>query len=224
MKILAFNTSTEYCSVALQQAHKKLSYVKLCTHKHTQYILPLIQKILQKSNISLHELDVLAVSRGPGSFVGVRVGIAIAQGLALGSDIPLVGISSFQILAQAAWSKLLSSRVLIAMNTNIGHIYWSEYQRNYLGNWQHQYHETIMKPIDILERMKTLTGKWTCVGTGWKSYPELTEKTNLDLLISGIELPHAEDMLPLAKHMLLAGSTSLPENIEPKYLSNTFFS
>ncbi|VFP80697.1 tRNA (adenosine(37)-N6)-threonylcarbamoyltransferase complex dimerization subunit type 1 TsaB [Candidatus Erwinia haradaeae] len=224
MKILALNTSTAYCSVALQQAHKKLSYAEPCTYKHTQYVLPLIQKILQKSNISLHELDLLAFGCGPGSFVGVRVGITIAQGLALGSDLPLVGISNFQILAQAAWSRLISPRVLIAMNANIGHIYWSEYQRNHLGNWQCQYNEVIVKPTDILERMKELTGKWTCVGTGWQSYPELIEKTNLDLLISDIEIPHAEDMLPLAKSMFLAGSTILPENIEPKYLSNTFFS
>ncbi|VFP88519.1 tRNA (adenosine(37)-N6)-threonylcarbamoyltransferase complex dimerization subunit type 1 TsaB [Candidatus Erwinia haradaeae] len=224
MKILAFNTSTEYCSVALQQAHKKLSYVELCTHKHTQYILPLIQRILQKSNMSLRELDFLAFSYGPGSFVGIRVGITIAQGLALGSDLPLVGISTFEILAQAAWSRLLSPRVLIAINTNIGHVYWSVYQRNHLSNWQRQQNEIIIKPTDILERMKTLTGKWTCVGTGWKTYPELTEKTNLDLFISDIEIPHAEDMLPLAKSMFLAGSTILPENIEPKYLSNAFFS
>ncbi|VFP87556.1 tRNA threonylcarbamoyladenosine biosynthesis protein TsaB [Candidatus Erwinia haradaeae] len=224
MKILAFNTSTAYCSVALEQAHKKLSHVKLSARKHTQYILPLIQKILQEGAMSLHELDALAFNRGPGSFAGIRVGITVAQGLALGSGLPLIGLSTLQILAQAAWNRLFSPRVLVAMSTNTGHIYWAEYQRNHLGNWQSECGETILQPQDILERMKTLTGRWTCVGTGWKSCPELIDQSSLDLLISNIDLPHAKDMLPLAKIMLILGSTVSPETIEPKYLSKAFFS
>jgi tRNA threonylcarbamoyl adenosine modification protein YeaZ len=73
--------------------------------EHTQRILPLVQDVLNESATRLTDLDALAFGRGPGSFTGVRIGIGIAQGLALGAELPMIGVSTLATMAQGAGAK-----------------------------------------------------------------------------------------------------------------------
>lgn len=84
MRILAIDTATEACSAALWNDGAQSAHFEICPREHTQRILPLVQEVLTESGTTLNELDALAFGRGPGSFTGVRIGIGIAQGLALG--------------------------------------------------------------------------------------------------------------------------------------------
>ena len=86
MRILAIDTATEACSAALWNDGTLSAHFEICPREHTQRILPLVQDVLNESGTLLTELDALAFGRGPGSFTGVRIGIGIAQGLALGAD------------------------------------------------------------------------------------------------------------------------------------------
>lgn len=119
-RILAIDTATEACSVALLNHQQQLACFELCAREHTQRILPLVQQLLQEGGVALNELDALAFGRGPGSFTGVRIGIGIAQGLALGAGIPLIGISTLKTMAQSAWRRQGATRVLAAIDARMG--------------------------------------------------------------------------------------------------------
>lgn len=102
MRILAIDTATEACSAALWNDGTLSAHFEICPREHTQRILPLVQEVLTESGTTLSELDALAFGRGPGSFTGVRIGIGIAQGLALGAELPMIGVSTLATMAQGA--------------------------------------------------------------------------------------------------------------------------
>lgn len=110
MRILAIDTATEACSVALWNDGNITSHFELCPREHTQRILPLVQDILTAGNVTLTDIDALAFGRGPGSFTGVRIGIGIAQGLALGANLPMIGVSTLATMAQGPGAKRRNAR------------------------------------------------------------------------------------------------------------------
>lgn len=120
MRILAIDTATEACSVALWNDGTVNAHFELCPREHTQRILPMVQDILTTSGTSLTDINALAYGRGPGSFTGVRIGIGIAQGLALGAELPMIGVSTLMTMAQGAWRKNGATRVLAAIDARMG--------------------------------------------------------------------------------------------------------
>ncbi|BCQ45492.1 hypothetical protein ERHA55_30190 [Erwinia rhapontici] len=150
----------------------------------------------------------------------MRIGIGIAQGLSLGANLPLIGVSTLKTMAQSAWRLHGASRVLAAIDARMGEVYWAEYQRDEQGNWQGEETEAVLKPDAAAARMAALSGQWACVGTGWQAWPQLAENSALALTLSDVTLPCAEDMLPLAQQALAAGMTVAPEHAEPTYLRN----
>ncbi|WP_199257305.1 tRNA (adenosine(37)-N6)-threonylcarbamoyltransferase complex dimerization subunit type 1 TsaB [Pantoea sp. BAV 3049] len=219
-RILAIDTATEACSVALLKDDQITAHFELCAREHTQRILPLVRNILQQRQTALTDLDALAFGQGPGSFTGVRIGIGIAQGLALGAALPMVGVSTLKTMAQSAWRLTGATRVLAAIDARMGEVYWAEYQRDEKGNWQGEDTEAVLKPEAAQQRMEQLDGEWALVGTGWKAYPQLAASGSLALQTTGVELPCAEDMIPLAVAALAEGKAVAVENAEPTYLRN----
>ncbi|MDX7988049.1 tRNA (adenosine(37)-N6)-threonylcarbamoyltransferase complex dimerization subunit type 1 TsaB [Xenorhabdus sp. 12] len=218
-RILAIDTATEACSVALLNDGAVEAQFEISPREHTQRILPMVQDVLSKGNISLQQLDALAFGRGPGSFTGVRIGIGIAQGLALGAELPMIGVSSLKTMAQGAFRLKGATQVLVAIDARMGEIYWGQYTRNDLGEWQGNETEAVLKPEQAQAIISTLSGEWAIAGTGWEAYPQLLD-SGLALITSGITLPHAEDMLPLAVQMWEAGEATAVEHAEPVYLRN----
>ncbi len=101
MNILAIETGSEFCQVALQIGGRRV-FRQIQQRSHSQIILSLIDELLDESAPGLKELDVVAVNHGPGSFTGIRVGVSVAQGLAFSNDLPLIGLSSLEMLAHSA--------------------------------------------------------------------------------------------------------------------------
>ncbi|SAE61220.1 putative peptidase [Enterobacter cloacae] len=221
MRILAIDTATEACSVALLNNDAVSAHFEECPREHTQRILPLVKEILTRSNTSLTDLDALAFGRGPGSFTGVRIGIGIAQGLALGAELPMIGVSTLATMAQGAWRMTGATRVLAAIDARMGEVYWAEYTRDEQGVWHGEETEAVLKPEAVTERLKQLSGEWATVGTGWPAWPEMAADTGVTLVDGDMLLPAAEDMLPIACQLLAAGKTVAVEHAEPVYLRNT---
>lgn len=220
MRILAIDTATEACSVALLNDGTTRADFELCSREHTRRILPMVQNILAAGSLSLEQLDVLAFGRGPGSFTGVRIGIGIAQGLALGASLPLTCVSTLATMAQGAWRKTGATRVLAAIDARMGEVYWAEYQRDEQGIWHGEESEAVLKPEAVSERLRQLQGSWATVGTGWVAWSDMANNSDLTLIDGGILLPAAEDMLPLAQQQFSAGCFVAVEHAEPVYLRN----
>jgi tRNA threonylcarbamoyladenosine biosynthesis protein TsaB len=101
MPILALETATEACSAALYLADGRIiSRFEHAPRLQTQLLLPMVDDLLREAGITLQNLDAVAYSRGPGAFTGVRIAAAAAQGFAFGLNLPVLALSSLQVLAQ----------------------------------------------------------------------------------------------------------------------------
>lgn len=101
MKILALDSSAEICTVALCDDEKLICELTLNVgHTHSQTLLPCIEQLLSLSETKINDIDLLACTVGPGSFTGVRIGVATVKGLAFEHNIPCIGISSMDSLAR----------------------------------------------------------------------------------------------------------------------------
>ncbi|PHM55221.1 tRNA (adenosine(37)-N6)-threonylcarbamoyltransferase complex dimerization subunit type 1 TsaB [Xenorhabdus sp. KK7.4] len=218
-RILAIDTATEACSVALWNDGLIEAQFEISPREHTKRILPMVEAILSKGGIKLQQLDALAFGRGPGSFTGVRIGVGIAQGLALGADLPMIGVSSLKTMAQGVFRLKNISNVLVAIDARMGEVYWAQYTRDEQGIWSGDETESVLKPEQVQAIMSNLTGEWAIAGTGWEAYPQLLE-SHLTLIPGDMALPHAEDMLPLAVQMWKEGEATAVELAEPVYLRN----
>ncbi len=166
-RILAIDTATEACSVALWNNGEVQALFELCPREHTQRILPMVQQILASSGLSLQQLDALAFGRGPGSFTGVRIGIGIGQGLALGANLPMIGVSTLQTMAQGAFRLTGATRVLAAIDARMGEVYWGEFERNAEGHWLGEHTEAVMTPAQTwyaLRRLVVTGPRWERAG------------------------------------------------------------
>lgn len=217
--ILAIDTATEACSVALWRDGEFFTQFAVSPREHTRKILPMIEQCLIEAHLDLRDIDVLAFGRGPGSFTGVRIAVGIAQGLAFGVDLPMVGISSLLTIAQGTYRQSGAKKVLVAIDARMGEIYSACYELKPDGYWQGEETEAVLKPAQFLAKINNLSGQWTIAGTGWSAYPILGI-TKLDLLESSIYLPDAQDMSILALQEWQKGKTVQVEEAQPVYLRN----
>lgn len=218
-RILAVDTATEACSVALWCEGDIISRFAISPREHTQKILPMVEEVLAEAEMGLNQLDALAFGRGPGSFTGVRIGVGIAQGLALGANLPMIGVSSLMTLAEGAFRISEHEQVLVAIDARMSEIYCAQYQRTSEGLWIGEETEAVLLPDDFKNKFTGLSGLWGYAGTGWEAYPSLLNDST-SLADSHITLPDAQDMLPIAAQLWQQGKVVAVENVEPTYLRN----
>lgn len=217
LKILAVDTATEACSAALLVGEKVFSRWEEAPRDHTRKILPMVQAVLDEAGVTLDELDAIAFGRGPGSFTGVRIGIGVAQGLALGAGVPLIGISTLAAMAQGAHRLDGAERVLTAIDARMDEVYFGHYEL-IDGRIQLVGEEVVSGPAALVASRGTLPGSFTRVGTGFETYGETLAALADELVASQARFPAAEDMLPLARSAWLAGEAVAVELATPVYL------
>lgn len=215
--ILALDTATEACSVALLHQNQIQQIDELSPRTHTQRILPMVDELLVKANLTVKELDYLVFGRGPGSFTGVRVGAGIAQGLAFGGNLPVIGVSNLLAMAEQAYQQLGATQVVALIDARMNEVYFAQYVRKDTG-WQEVVSEQVCSPEKAISQI-VLDHKVAIVGTGWAAYPQF-EQANLDATITEITLPSARYMIPLAQEMIQQGRVDSALEIEPVYLRN----
>ncbi|MGN5172728.1 tRNA (adenosine(37)-N6)-threonylcarbamoyltransferase complex dimerization subunit type 1 TsaB [Aeromonas sp. 102P] len=217
LKILAVDTATEACSAALLVGDKLFSRWEEAPRDHTRKILPMVQAVLEDAGISLSDLDAIAFGRGPGSFTGVRIGISVAQGLAFGAGVPLIGISTLAAMAQGAYRLDGAQQVLTAIDARMNEVYFGRYEL-IDGRMQLVGDEVVSEPVALVDVRGKLAGPVTCVGTGFETYGETLSGLADELAESQVRFPAAEDMLPLARAAWLAGEAVPVEQATPVYL------
>lgn len=223
LTLLALDTSTEACSVALWHKGEKTCLDELAQRTHTKRILPMIEQILAQSEVKLSQLDALVFGRGPGSFTGVRVGAGIAQGLAFGADLPVIPISNLTAMAQAAYETTGSTQVLAAIDARMNEVYFSQlkaekvrWENHEFLQWQEVISEQVCSPQKLIAQLQPENQDWFCVGTGWAAYAALAEIGQQ----SEINLPSAQYMLSLAVPLFWQKQWISAVDIEPVYLRN----
>ena len=218
VKILALDTATENCSVALLTDDGIYFRSEVAPRDHTKKILPMVDDVLREARLSLKELDALAFGRGPGSFTGVRIGIGIAQGLAFGADLPMIGISTLETMAQGVYREHGESAVATAIDARMSEIYWGRFLRQEDGSWLAQDAECVISPALVVEKSIDDDNTWFTAGTGWEAYSDLLTQLPFRREISSIVYPDAQDIVSLAKIELLKGNTVSVEEASPVYL------
>ena len=217
--LLALDTSTEACSVALQLGSEILTLDEVCPQQHSKRILPMVQQLLSEAGISLAQLDGIVFGRGPGSFTGVRIGVGVTQGLAFGADIPVYGVSTLAAMAQAAARLHSATQVIAAIDARMAEVYIARFALNdTLSNalMQAQSEEVAIKP-DALNAF-SLSGPVMGVGTGWQTYARQLSALQHVSIANDILYPSAQDMLTLALPALASGAFIAAEHAEPVYV------
>lgn len=219
MKILAIDTSTEACSVALYVDSATTTRYQIAPNQHTKLILPMIDEILSDSSLSLSQLDALAFTNGPGTFTGVRTATAVIHGLALSADIPIIAVSTLAVLAQGAISE--SRQIACAIDARMGQIYWALYKADEKNLMRLLGKESVCAP-DAIE-LVTQQDRWFGVGSGWNSYAPIFQKKMGHSLASFRlgDYPTAIDICHLAAVAYECGQMTLDcTQAMPIYLRN----
>ncbi len=227
--LLALDTATEACSVALLHNGEITHFEELAQRSHTQRILPMVNDVLNQSGIGLNQVNAIVFGQGPGSFTGVRVGVGIAQGLALGANLPVIPVSNLMTMAQAAFVEYQAEMVITAIDARMNEVYFAVYQaqkvrcqNNDFLQWQPIIEEQVCSPEKVLEQLAKIDNvaleKAIRVGTGWKAYP-LLEQSKFGKE-SEITLPKARYMLDIAQQKWADKQLKSALEIEPVYLRN----
>ena len=212
--LLALDTATEACSVALLHDGKVLSHYEVAPRLHAQRLLPMIQDLLGEAGLALSALDAIAFGRGPGAFTGVRIAIGVAQGLAFALDRPVLPVSNLAVLAQRALREHGAQQVAAAIDARMDEVYWGCYAAE-RGEMRLQGLEAVLAP-ELAQLPRGAHGDWFAAGTGWGTYG-----ARIALQPCGSEpamLPHAQDLLSLATFAWARGEALPADRAQPVYL------
>ncbi len=214
--ILAFDTATNACTVALQLGDKVLMDHRIIPRQHSKQLLPMIAQLLDGEQLTIGDLDAIACGIGPGSFMGVRLAVSVAQGLAYAQQVPIIPLSTLQVVAQTAYQKNQAKQVLSAWDARMDELYWGAY-RYEDGVMRCATEDQLSKPGDWQWQE---SGRWLCAGNAWSVYQhqlQLPEQVLMSAEASDL-YPEAGAMLSLAQHALDAGETVDALSLQPNYI------
>lgn len=217
MKLLAIDTATEACSVALNLNGDIVERYTIEPRSHASQVLPMVDALLAEAGIVLTQLDAIAFDRGPGSFTGIRIGTSVVQGLAFGAELPVIPVSSLQVLAQGNVDKINSTNLVAMLDARMNEIYWATFKKVADGVVM-QGEEQLSTPDKLLLD----AGRWAAIGTGWGAYQEIfQQETSIEWRETLPEaLPRAADLVTLAALHWQAQGGVEPIQAQPVYLRN----
>lgn len=219
LTVLALDTCTESCSAALISDGKIYSEQADAPREHSQRILPMVDSVLSQASIQLQNVDLIAYGRGPGSFTGIRICTSMTQGLALGQDLPVIGVSSLQTMAQAVFDEQGGQQIIAAIDARMGEVYWGQFiVRNGLVELKDA--ELVCSPDDVPLTLDVSQPIVVC-GTAFDAYPNLLTLSENISLAENVKFPDAKAMLALAKADFEQGLSTAVDDLAPVYLRDT---
>ncbi|HIX91143.1 MAG TPA: tRNA (adenosine(37)-N6)-threonylcarbamoyltransferase complex dimerization subunit type 1 TsaB [Candidatus Agathobaculum pullicola] len=216
MKILALESSSVSASVALTEDEKLIAQsFQNCGLTHSRTLLPMVEGLLQNCGLTLDEVDAIAVAHGPGSFTGVRIGVATVKGLALGADKPCIGVSTLEAMAYGAHA--LDGRLCCVMDARAGQVYNALFSIEN-GLPSRLCEDRAVKLTDLAEEIGDTA--YFLVGDGAElCYNTLREKcTGLRLAPPELRYPTGYGVAAVALPLLQAGKTCSPQELDAFYL------
>ena len=217
--LLAVETSSDACSVALGNGVDVIEAHAVEPRKHAELVLQQVRKVLAEAGIGLTQLEAIVYGRGPGSFTGVRIATAAVQGLAYGADLAVVPVSSLATLARGALGPDTDGHVAVAIDARMNEVYFGGYAMRG-GDASCVLPEAVCTPADV-----TLSAdgqEWRLVGNGWSRFAEsfaCVAATRAAAVASDSQ-PRALDALALGLHAWQRGESVPPEQALPSYLRN----
>lgn len=218
MPILALDTATMVSSVAIASPDKLLAEVTLQTKlTHSEVLMPHVQQVLAMANIKKTELDAIAVSVGPGSFTGLRIGLAAAKSMAYALGIPLVGVSTLEAMA---WHYPVPGiYTLSVLDAQKGDVYAGLY------SWQ-QEAVHLVKPVEVLpfaeviDFCQNLDLPVVIIGDIAQKKQALIRAAGSNIIAAQphMIMPRAANVAMLAQKKLAAGRTDEVMTLEPLYI------
>jgi len=212
MKLLVLDTSTEWCSAALWLDGRIQARRVLAGQRHSSLLLPMVDELLRESDISLRQLDGIGYGAGPGSFTGLRIACAVTQGLAFGADLPVVGVSTLESIAEQTGAE----RVLTVLDARMAEVYWAAYRRDSAG-----WHGVVEPQLALPESVAVPAGgEWVGAGNGFAALGEVL-RPRLAAALARIDdtlMPDAAAMAPLAAAAFARGEGMDAALAAPIYL------
>jgi tRNA threonylcarbamoyladenosine biosynthesis protein TsaB len=212
-KILSIECATDICSVALLGAGDPRRAEDKTRDKHSETLIPMVQQLLRDAGVQPTELTLLAAGVGPGAFTGVRTAVSVAQGLALGWNLPLMGVCTLDALALAA-AQLDKRRVLAVMDARMQEVYASVVDVH--GDTATQVQPPVVIAPSLLRDW--LDGQVdVAVGYGLDGYTADIQQLDAPVIVAA---PDALRVARIARSRFVPGSLYRPEDCQPLYVRN----
>lgn len=215
MRLLAIDTSTEALSIALRTEQGTSERGLETVRGQAEQILSLIDAVLGEAGVRLSQLDGIVAGVGPGSFTGVRISVAVAQGLAYGAGLPVVPVTSLEALAFPV-IETGADHVIACLDARMGEIYWGCFAADPVRG---------VRALGVLQvasadRVRLPgTDRYRGVGRGFTAYPELAALAGVEVDARSVAmLPNAADMARLGALRLAAGAGVDPADLKPEYV------
>jgi len=215
MRVLAVDTATEACSVALVSGDEAICRFAEGGLAHAQQVLGMVEAVLAEAGVSLSMLDGIAASIGPGAFTGVRISVAVAQGLAFGAGLRVVPVTTLEALAFQVMG-LGAGAVLACLDARMGEVYWGCLTPDPARGVGWSCPASVGPPeIVILPTPGTYRG----IGRGFGAYPGLAALPGLTLDPKDSRaLPNAREFAALGALRLALEEGLDPADLTPSYL------
>jgi tRNA threonylcarbamoyladenosine biosynthesis protein TsaB len=217
MRVLGIDTSTSWGTIGLIAGEQILCEYSLeGKASHSERILKTIDRVLGDCGVSMGEIDGFAISIGPGSFTGLRIGVSSVKGLAFATGKPVAGVSSLDALAHNA--RYFPDLICPMLDARKGEVYTALYRNAEKGRLTKLVPEMAIKPIKLLEE---INGETLFLGNGVYSYGDLicsTLKGLAHIAASPFNLIHGIVVAQLGRQKLEKGEYLNLEGFTPQYL------
>lgn len=183
--------------------------------EHTSILVPMIGDLLRETGTAIPELDAIILGNGPGSFIGMRIGAAVAQGLCYGAGLKLVPVSSLAAVAAETIDKHGADRVLVAQDARMHEVYLGQFRRDADGLPQAVDDEE----LHSIGAIEGLDEKYVAAGGAWEKFPKLLEENRGRIQeLAAISLPRARYLLACGGRVLREGGAISPDALVPSYI------
>ena len=214
--ILNIESSSTNCSVSLTKNGDLISIKENNDEKysHSTKLHSFINEVISDSKITINELSAIAVSKGPGSYTGLRIGVAAAKGLCFSLDIPLISVSTLLILSKQI--KISSGLILPVLDARRNEVYSAIYDANY---------KLVKKESPELIDSKSFENfsndnQLYFIGSGQQKCRELIQSNNNLIFHNKETLPSSKEMADISYQKFISSDFEDLAYFEPAYLKN----